>query len=70
MPEEPAEALVKQIDISVNTGDDATDNLMNSIIEALNHFQMDLADCAANKPVTLRFTYAIIKQIIHPLPLL
>ncbi len=29
--------------ISVNTGDDATDNLMNSIIEALNHFQMDLA---------------------------
>lgn len=37
------EALAKQIKISVSTGDDATDNLMNTIIEALNRFQMDLA---------------------------
>lgn len=37
------EALSKQIDITVNTGDAATDTLMNTIIDALNRFQMDLA---------------------------
>ena len=37
------EALQNQIDITVNTGDAATDNLMNTIIEALKKFQMDLA---------------------------
>lgn len=37
------EALAKQIDIAVNTGDKATDSLMNAIISALNTFQMDLA---------------------------
>lgn len=48
------EALAKQIDISVNTGDDATDNLMNTIIEALNRFQMDLA----KKQIALAFGQA------------
>lgn len=37
------EALSKQIDITVSTGDTATDTLMNTIIDALNCFQMDLA---------------------------
>lgn len=37
------EALSKQIDITVSTGDAATDTLMNTIIDALNRFQMDLA---------------------------
>ena len=37
------EALQKQIDIAVNTGDKATDSLMNAIISALNKFQMDIA---------------------------
>ena len=37
------EALQKQIDVTVNTGDTATDTFINTIIEALKHFQMDLA---------------------------
>ena len=49
------EALAKQIDISVNTGDNATDNLMNSIIEALNRFQMELA----KKQIELAFIFVI-----------
>lgn len=48
------EALAKQIDISINTGDNATDNLMNTIIEALNKFQMDLA----KKQIELAFGQA------------
>lgn len=36
-------ALSKQVDVTINTGDNATDDLMNAIIEALNRFQMDLA---------------------------
>ena len=48
------EALAKQINISVNTGDNATDNLMNTIIEALNKFQMDLA----KKQIELAFGQA------------
>lgn len=48
------EALKRQIDISVNTGDDATDTLMNTIIDALNTFQMDLA----KKQITLAFGQA------------
>ena len=38
------EALQKQIDVTVNTGDTATDTFINTIIEALKHFQMDLAE--------------------------
>ncbi len=37
------EALQKQIDVTVNTGDTATDTFINTIIEALKRFQMDLA---------------------------
>lgn len=48
------EALAKQIDISINTGDHATDTLMNTIIDALNKFQMDLA----KKQVELAFSQA------------
>ena len=48
------ETLAKQIKISVSTGDDATDNLMNTIIEALNRFQMDLA----KKQIELAFGQA------------
>ena len=48
------EALAKQINISVNTGDNATDNLMNTIIDALNKFQMDLA----KKQIELAFGQA------------
>lgn len=48
------EALSKQIDISINTGDNATDNLMNTIIDALNKFQMDLA----KKQIELAFGQA------------
>lgn len=48
------EALAKQIDISINTGDNATDTLMNTIIDALNKFQMDLA----KKQIELAFGQA------------
>lgn len=48
------EALKKQIDVTVDTGDSATDKFMNTIIEALNRFQMDLA----KKQVTLAFQQA------------
>lgn len=48
------EALAKQIDISINTGDHATDTLMNTIIDALNKFQMDLA----KKQIELAFGQA------------
>lgn len=48
------EALSKQIDISITTGDNATDNLMNTIIDALNKFQMDLA----KKQIELAFGQA------------
>lgn len=37
------ESLQKQIDITVKTGDTATDTFINTIIEALKKFQMDLA---------------------------
>lgn len=48
------EALEKQINISINTGDNATDTLMNTIIDALNKFQMDLA----KKQIELAFGQA------------
>ena len=48
------EALAKQIDISINNGDNATDTLMNTIIDALNKFQMDLA----KKQIELAFGQA------------
>lgn len=48
------EALNRQIDISVNTGDKATDNFMKAVIAALNAFQMDLA----KKQVELAFEQA------------
>lgn len=48
------EALQKQIDITVNTGDTATDTLINAIIEALKKFQMDLA----KKQIELAFQQA------------
>lgn len=37
------EALQRQIDIYVNTGNKATDKLLNTIIDALNQFVIDLA---------------------------
>lgn len=37
------EALQRQIDIFVNTGNKATDRLLNTIIDALNQFVIDLA---------------------------
>ena len=37
------ETLQRQIDIYVNTGNTATDKLLNTIIEALNQFVIDLA---------------------------
>ena len=37
------EALQRQIDIYINTGNTATDKLLNTIIEALNQFVLDLA---------------------------
>lgn len=37
------DALKKQIDIYVNTGHAATDKFLNSVIEALNQFVIDLA---------------------------
>lgn len=42
------EALQKQIDITVSTGDTATDEFMNTIISALNKLQMDLAKRTLN----------------------
>ncbi len=36
-------AIQKQIDIYISTGNSATDTLLNSIIEALNKFTLDLA---------------------------
>lgn len=48
------EALAKQIDLSVKTGDEATDELMNNIISSLNKFQMDLA----KKQIELAFQQA------------
>lgn len=48
------EALSRQIDLSINTGDNATDNFMNTIIDALNKFQMDLS----KKQVGLAFGQA------------
>lgn len=48
------EALQKQIDITVNTGDTATDTFINTIIEALQKFQMDLA----KKQIELAFAQA------------
>lgn len=35
--------MAKQIDISINTGDNTTNTLMHIIIDTLNKFQMDLA---------------------------
>ena len=37
------EALKSQINVISNTGDDATDKLINSVINALKEFQLDLA---------------------------
>lgn len=37
------QALNRQIDITLHTGHNATDELMNTIIEALNKYMMDLA---------------------------
>lgn len=48
------EALQKQIDITVSTGDKATDTFMNTIISALNRLQMDLA----RKDIELAFLQA------------
>lgn len=48
------EALQKQIDVTVNTGDTATDTFINTIIEALKRFQMDLA----KKQIELAFAQA------------
>lgn len=38
------DALQKQIAVTVDTGDNATDTFVNAIIEALNKYQMDLAE--------------------------
>lgn len=48
------EALQKQIDITINTGDTATDTFINTIIDALKKFQMDLA----KKQIELAFQQA------------
>lgn len=48
------EALQKQIDVTVNTGDTATDTFINAIIEALKKFQMDLT----KKQIALAFEQA------------
>lgn len=37
------QAMQSQIDIKLNTGNKATDNLMNTIIEALNKYSLELA---------------------------
>ena len=46
--------MQKQIDVTVNTGDTATDTFINTIIEALKRFQMDLA----KKQIELAFAQA------------
>ena len=46
--------LFRSIDVTVNTGDTATDTFINTIIEALKHFQMDLA----KKQIELAFAQA------------
>lgn len=46
--------LEKQVAINVNTGDDATDTLMRTIIEALNTFILNLAE----KQIALAFAQA------------
>ncbi len=48
------ESLQRQIDVTVNTGDKATDTFINTIIEALQRFQMDLA----KKQIELAFEQA------------
>ena len=48
------EALERQIDITVNTGDQATNTFMNTVISALNQLQMDLA----RKDIELAFQQA------------
>lgn len=48
------EALQKQIDITITTGDKATDEFMNAIISALNKLQMELAQ----KDIQLAFSQA------------
>ena len=48
------EALQKQIDVTVNTGDTATDTFINTIVEALKQFQMELA----KKQIELAFAQA------------
>ena len=48
------EALKRQINIFINTGDSATDEFMNAIITALNKFLMDLA----KKDIELAFLQA------------
>ena len=48
------ESLQKQIDVTVSTGDIATDTFINTIIEALKCFQMDLA----KKQIELAFAQA------------
>lgn len=48
------EALQKRIDVTVNTGDVATDVLINAIIDALQKFQMDIA----KKHIELAFMQA------------
>lgn len=47
-------ALNDRISLEFNTGDKATDNLMNSIIDALNRFTIDLA----KQQIRLAFTQA------------
>ena len=37
------QAMKSQIDIKLNTGNKATDELMNTIIEALNKYSLELA---------------------------
>ncbi len=37
------QSLQRQLDITLNTGNDATDKFMNTIIDALNSYVMDLA---------------------------
>lgn len=48
------EALQKQIEIRINTGDKSRDKFMNAIISALNELQMDLA----RKDIELAFEQA------------
>lgn len=48
------ETLAKQIDITINTGDSATDALMQSIIDALNTFRQNLV----RKDIELAFEQA------------